>query len=82
MSKGSKVIPIRFPDLLLKAIGEELASRKDARAMRPINFSEWVRQACSEKIAHAKRSRKASRKSQDSPQDLDEDLEAKGCFPV
>lgn len=72
MSKGSKIVPIRIPDELMKSIGEELKSRKDAGALRPISFSAWVRQAIKEKIAHAKRSRGKGRKPQMVAVDFDE----------
>lgn len=57
MSKGSKVVPVRIPNDLMEEIRRALNERKDARTMKPINFSTWVRQAIREKIAHARRSR-------------------------
>jgi len=82
MSKGSRIFPIRIPAEMVKEIDRELQARRDARAMRPISFSEWVRQAIKEKIAHAKRSRGKARKPLLTPQDIEADLETKGfCGP-
>lgn len=58
MSKGSKIVPVRLPAALLELVEIELLTRSTGPKGRPLTLSEWVRSAITEKLKHAKRSRK------------------------
>lgn len=60
MAKGSTIKPIRFEDDLLAAIAAEIERTNSRRKGRPFKFSQWVRQACIDKLKHSARSRGAS----------------------
>jgi len=66
MSKGNKVQPIRFDEVLLDRIKEALASKNERVFEEPWSLSKWVRDACWEKLAHlgaAKKQREALRQA-------------------
>lgn len=54
----SKVIPVRLGDELLAQVEAELRKRNEYPTATEWNLSDWIRAACREKLAHAKRSRK------------------------
>jgi hypothetical protein len=60
-SKGSPIKPIRFSESLLEEIMGALKSANRSRQQEEYDFSEWVRQACREKLGHLARSKKPRR---------------------
>ena len=58
MSKGSTIVPVRFPQDLLTEIENAILTSAQSRFLEPYNTSEWIRKACKEKLAHLKRARK------------------------
>lgn len=55
MSRGTRAIVIRVPDELVAQVVEMLASRNARTADVPWTFSDWVRQAIHDKLAHYRR---------------------------
>lgn len=56
MSKGSRVVPVRFEEELLDAVAAMIASSNERRQGEPWTTSEFVRAAVREKLAKMKRS--------------------------
>jgi hypothetical protein len=68
MSKGTRIMPVRFPDELAAEVFRELSLSERTREGEPWTFSDFVRLAVAEKIAHRKRSRaKRARKKTTPP---------------
>lgn len=55
MSKGSKIVPIRFEAELLAEIMAALKRRNATTRDEEITLSEWVRRTCKDKLKHLKR---------------------------
>lgn len=62
MSKGSKVTPIRIDASLREQIILAIAKSNLRRRDMPRSLSDWIRDACREKLAHLKRSNKKGKK--------------------
>lgn len=62
MSKGSPIIPIRFPQQLLAAVDAAVARLPSTSRAEPPDRSEFVRRACREKIDHYRRSARPRRR--------------------
>jgi hypothetical protein len=58
MSKGSKVVPIRFPTDLLAEVMAAIASRNEWTYEEPNSLGEWIRDACRERLNKLKRGRR------------------------
>jgi len=67
MSKGTRKYPIRIPDDIAREINLAIDSRNFHSRESGWTFSDWIRKAIREKLAHTKRSRskKAAEKSSD-----------------
>lgn len=64
MSKGSKIVPIRFPETLRIQILTEIERASDRRFLGTLSFGEWIRIAAKEKLDHMRRSRRSRRKKE------------------
>lgn len=62
MSKGSQVTPVRIPAALREQIILAIAKSNLRRRDMPRSLSDWIRDACREKLAHLERSRKKPKK--------------------
>jgi hypothetical protein len=62
MSKGAKIVAVRFPPEEYESMLKQLADSEVFRRGEPMTTSMWVRQAVREKLAKMARSR-ASRRS-------------------
>lgn len=62
MSKGSPIVPIRIPPLLLAEIDRLLKSANKNRKEAPYTRTSWILYAVTAKIDHIKRSNKKKRK--------------------
>jgi hypothetical protein len=58
MSAGAQVCPIRLSEGTLCEIRQVMESRNNFTSRTPWTFSDFIREAIREKIAHMKRSRK------------------------
>lgn len=63
MSKGSKNVIVRFPDDLLRLVGEAVSRRNDNSRGAEWTLSDWVRAACLDKLKHAARSRRSRKRT-------------------
>lgn len=61
MSQGSKIVPVRIPADLLKAVEADLRSCNAYLPDCPYTVSDWVRKAIAERLAKHARSRSARR---------------------
>lgn len=57
MSKGSKMVNVRFPDAELDAMMAEVARYNSHPQVEVKTLSDWIRTACREKIAYHNRGR-------------------------
>jgi len=57
MSKGSKIVPVRFPDQMLLEMVKALDSRNLTTRDEQIELSEWIRRCVKDKLGHLRRSR-------------------------
>lgn len=66
-SKGSRIVPIRIPDVLYTEIEDAIASANVFSFNQPYNVSEWIRGAVAEKLGHLRRARNSrkNRKKKD-----------------
>lgn len=62
MSKGSPIIPVRMKQELLDRIQAARASANARRKGPELGLTEWIKQACEEKLAHLARSNKGKGK--------------------
>jgi len=62
MSRGSKMVNVRFPDPELDAMMQEVARYNQNPQNAESTLSDWIRRACREKIAHQTRSRRKAGK--------------------
>lgn len=58
MSKGNKVVPVRFTPEELQAIAEAIESANDHTRDEPYTVSSWIRKAVKDKLAHLSRSKR------------------------
>lgn len=58
MSKGSPVIPCRFPADLLAQVDQTIRRSQDTRAGEPWNRTTFILQAVRDKLNHMERSRR------------------------
>jgi hypothetical protein len=58
MSKGNKIHPVRFNECLMDDIEDCMGRRNRNATAEEWTFSDFVRLACQEKVAHMERSRK------------------------
>lgn len=61
MSAGSKIVPVRIPAELLKAVETDLQSCNAHLPDYPYTVSDWIRKAIAERLAKHARSRSARR---------------------
>ena len=69
MSKGSRIMSVRFPGKLLEMVESACSGAKNGIDIRTPGFGEWVREACRQRLDHLARSRK---KPADKPVKCDE----------
>jgi hypothetical protein len=62
MSKGSKIVPVRIPEVLIHEIQEAIASADVYRFDQPYTVSEWIRGAVAERLGHLRRARTQRKK--------------------
>lgn len=64
MSKGSPIVPVRFPEELLARINDQIAMTAMYSFDPKAAFGEWIRRAAEEKLAKMLRSRRPRRRRQ------------------
>jgi metal-responsive CopG/Arc/MetJ family transcriptional regulator len=62
MGKGSPIVPVRFPPLLLAAMDDAIRELGKRKKKMQFSRSKFILFAVSEKLAHRERSRKSSGK--------------------
>lgn len=58
MSKGSKVISVRFPNGLILEMQQVVCDTIGTINVNGFNLSDWIRESCEQRLAHIKRSRR------------------------
>lgn len=65
MAKGSKIVPVRIPVLLLLEICQAIDETNKRRNKQTYSVSSWIRQAACEKLKHLRRSKRYPRSKKD-----------------
>jgi hypothetical protein len=65
MSKGSKIIQVRFPPSLFNKVLEAVDSANKNRKGEPYTMSDWIRKCVAEKLNHLLRSKRKGKRKND-----------------